>query len=119
MSFYEGTGLVAHDESKYLNHGTIGGWLGTWKQRIPLAIDKDKIDGDLTNFPILIHLSDSSGIGGVDTTCVFDEIGANYLKIAVQYRGGAECYVEVEKWDAVAKEAWLWVKIPSIRASAS
>lgn len=119
MSFYEGEGLIVHDESKYLNHGTINGWLAGWKYRIPLAFDKGKIDGDLTNFPVLIHLSSSSGIGGVDATCVFDEIGANYLKIAVRYRTGAECYVEVEKWDAVNKEAWLWVKVPLVRASAN
>ncbi len=116
MSFYEGTGLTAHDESRYLNHGTITGWLAGWKKRLLFSIDKTKIDGDLTDFTILIHLSDSSGIGGVDTTCVFDELGAESLKIAVVV-AGAECYVEVDTWDAVAKEAWLWVKVPTVHAA--
>jgi len=45
-----------------------------YDQRIQLTIDGTKIDGDMTDFPVLIHLSDASGITNVDVTDVFDEL---------------------------------------------
>lgn len=91
------------------------GWLAGWGQRIQLRIDKNSIDDTLTNFPILIYLSASSGINSQDVTAIFDELGANRLKIAVTTTDGeTECYVEVEKWDNGNEEGWLWVKMPSI-----
>lgn len=48
-------------------------------------------------------------------TFVFDEVGANSLKIAVtESDGETECYVEVEKWDFGNEVAYLWAKIPTI-----
>lgn len=91
------------------------GWLTGWAKRIKLTLDHDDIDAALSNFPVLIYLSSSSGIGGIDVTCVFDEIGANSLKIAVTKSDGTtECKVEIEKWDNGSEQAWLWVKVPDI-----
>ncbi len=94
------------------------GWLNGWKYRIGLTIDQGDIDGEvLSNFPVLIHLSTSSGIGGVDVSCVFDELAsdANRKKIAVTTSDGrTQCYVEIEKWDDGGEEAWLWAKVPSV-----
>lgn len=43
----------------------------------------------------------------------------NRLKLAVtESNGTTQCYVEIEKWDNVAEEAFLWVKAPNL-ASAS
>jgi len=95
--------------------------LGGWKKRIKLTIDHNDIDEALTNFPILIHLSTSSGIGSDDVSCVFDELGndANRKKIAITTDDEVtECYVEIEKWDDANEEAWLWVKVPSIVSGA-
>ena len=55
-------------------------WLNTTKsgvavpyaKRIKLTIDGSKIEEDLTDFPVLIHLSDESGILNADVTDVFD-----------------------------------------------
>ena len=93
-------------------------WLEGWDQRVKITIDKEDIDNALNDFPILIYISSSSGINNKDITFVFDEVGANSLKIAVTRSDGTtECYVEVEEWDLGNEKAWLWAKIPSISHS--
>ena len=80
------------------------------------TIDSAKIDAALSNFPVLLYLSASSGISSFDLTAIFDEVGANSKKIKVttDVAGAVECYVEIEKWDNGSQEAWLWVKVPSV-----
>lgn len=86
-------------------------WLsGCWGKRIKITIDSDAVDTPLTYFPVLIYLSNSSGINNTDVSCIFDEVGANSLKIAVtEDDGTTELYVEIEKWDEANEEAWIWV----------
>lgn len=87
------------------------GLLGTWAKRIKITIDKDDIDATLTWFPVLLYLSGACGIGNAyDVTPIFDEVGANSLKIAVTKADGTtQLYVEIEKWDNGNEKAWLWV----------
>jgi len=95
-------------------------WLNGWVKRVKINIDNGDIDGTLSNFPILIHLSTSSGHSSDDVSFVFDELqnDANRKKIAVTTSDGlTQCYVEIEKWDDANEEAWLWVKIPSVSSS--
>lgn len=94
-------------------------WLGTWNSRIDLVISDTNIDGNLTDFPVMIYLSSSSGLSGDDVTKIFDEISyANRKKIAVTLSDGTtQCYVEIERWDSVNEKAWLHVKVSSILAS--
>ena len=92
-------------------------WLDGWDKRVKLTIDQDDIDATLSDFPVLVYLSTSSGRNGDDVSFVFDELenDANRKKIAVTKSDGTtECYVEIEKWDDVNEEAWLWVKVPDI-----
>jgi len=90
-------------------------WLSGWKKRVKLTADHTVIDSDLTDFPALLYISASSGKNNKDLTFVFDEVGANYKKIAVTTGDGVtQCYVEVEKWDAVNEKAWLWVRCPTL-----
>jgi len=92
-------------------------WLGNWSKRVKLTIDHNDIDENLSNFPILIYLSNSSGRNSADLTFIFNEVGANSKKIAVTTSDGiTQCYVEVERWDAANRQAWLWVKIPNINS---
>jgi len=89
-------------------------WLNGWAKRVKLTIDHDDIDAALENFPILLYISDSSGHGSKDISCVFDELTSddNRKKIAVTLTDGeTECYVEIEKWDDGNEKAWLWVKV--------
>lgn len=93
------------------------GWLSGWKQRIRIDIDPNDITAGLSNFPILVYLSTSSGRNNKDVSFVFDELlaDANSKKIAVTLdQGVTQCYVEIEKWDNANEKAWLWVKVPSI-----
>jgi hypothetical protein len=95
-------------------------WLNGWSHRVEIAIDSDKIDAALADFPVLLYLSTSSGIDPDDVSFVFDELGAEKLKLAVTTGDGTtQCYVEIEKWDSASKQAWLWVKVPNIASGAN
>jgi hypothetical protein len=90
-------------------------WLSGWDKRVKITIDHDDIDSYLSDSPVLVYLSNSSGRNNDDVTFVFDEVGANSKKIAVTTSDEiTQCYVEIEKWDATNNKAWLWVKVPSI-----
>ena len=93
-----------------------------YDKRLQLTIDGTKINEDLTDFPVLIHLSNLSGITYADVTSVFEELttsGAR-TKIAVYTVSGTEdvqCYTEIDKWIVTASgvgESWLWVKVPTL-----
>jgi hypothetical protein len=49
-------------------------WLGTWDQRIKITIDNTKVDEDLLDFPVLVKVSDSSGITSADLIAFFNEL---------------------------------------------
>lgn len=94
------------------------GWLAGWDKRVKVTIDSGDITAALVNFPVLLFLSAASGIDPDDITFIFDEVGANSLKIAVTENDGTtECKVEIEKWDLGNEEAWLWVKVPAIASA--
>jgi len=86
------------------------GWLTGYSNRFKLTVDSGDIDAALTHFPLRVHLSSSSGLNSFDATDIFDEIGANNLKLAVTKDDGTtECYVEIDNWDSSAETADLWV----------
>ncbi len=91
-----------------------------WDKYIEITLDGDKIDAVLTNFAFPLLLSTSSGITDTDVSCVFDEIGASYLKMAVTVHSvsdSTECYVEVEKWDNSGESALIHIKAASLPAT--
>ncbi|MDH5780862.1 MAG: DUF2341 domain-containing protein, partial [Candidatus Bathyarchaeota archaeon] len=92
-------------------------WLNGWEKRVKITIDNNDVDSPLSNFPVLVHLSNGSGRNNDDATFVFDEVGSNSKKIAVTTSDGTQCYVEIERWDDVSEQAWLWVKVPSISST--
>jgi len=92
-------------------------WLGDWAARVPMTIDPADVDADLADFPFLVHLGTVSGRFGDDMTFIFDALGGdgNRKKIAVTEGDGVtQCFVEIERWDSAAHEAWLWVKAPFV-----
>ena len=97
-----------------------GGWLQGWGRRVKLDIDSNDIDENLTDFPVLIYLSSSSGRNNDNLSFVFDEIQSesDRKKIALTTSDGeTQCYAEIERWNATSEEAWLWVRVPSISDS--
>ena len=92
-------------------------WLDDWSKRIKLTVDNTNVDDNLSDFPVLIKISDSSGITSTDVTSFFTELGsdANRKKIAITTLNGiTQCYVEIERFDYSNSVAWLWVKVPSV-----
>ena len=98
-------------------------WLEGWSNRINLTIDGNKIDENIINFPVLITLSSGSGQTDFDAADVFDELTTssgsydNRKKIAVTTTISGvetELYVEIERWDSINEQAWLWTKVPTI-----
>lgn len=54
----------------------------------------------LSGFPIPVRISTSSGLSAKDVSAIFDEIGANWKKVAFQLGESAtESYAEMEFWD--------------------
>ena len=75
-----------------------------------LTIDNTKIDGTLTNFPVLVKLDDTI-IDFTDCQSAGQDIRFGALT--------TDTYdYEIESWDATAEEATVWVKIPSVSSSA-
>ena len=96
-------------------------WLSGYSKRIKLTVDNTNIDDTLSNFPVLVKISNNSGISSTDVTSVFTELGsdANRKKIAVTTSNGeTQCYVEIERFDYSNSVAWLWVKVPSVDSGA-
>ena len=61
-----------------------------WANSITITIDSSKVDANLTNFPLLLNLGESSGIGNTNLAAFFTELGANSNKLSVQGAGGNE-----------------------------
>lgn len=73
-------------------------------------------DSELTDFPVLVNLGTSSGITDFDSADVFDKLGTNSKKLAIEdVATGEQCYVEIENWDSANETAQLWTKVPNIK----
>ncbi len=92
-------------------------WLTDWANRQEISIDSSKIAEPLHDFPVLIHLSESSGLNSADVSGIFDtlQVDSDRKKIAVTASDGfTQLYVEISNWDSTSKQADLWVKVPFI-----
>jgi len=77
-----------------------------------ITIDKDQFSSDEDDFPVTVFINSSAGQSNQDLTAIFDEVGANYLKIAVTDDDDNQLYVEVDEWWDGSEEAFLHVKVP-------
>lgn len=96
-------------------------WLSGWDKRVKITIDHNDVSSNLTNFPVLIYIGNSSGQNNDNVTFIFNELinDGNRKKIAVTTSDKTtQCYVEIEKWDTSNMKAWLWVKVPNISSTA-
>lgn len=85
-------------------------WLSGYNYRRKITIDSTNVDSDLSHFPVPVPLGTSVGISDADVSGIFDEVGSDYLKIAVTSSDGeTQLYVEVEQWDDTGEKALLWV----------
>lgn len=73
---------------------------------------------ELYNTTVTVFLSPSCGINSIDMSAVFDDLGGNSLKIAIEYGDtGDQLYVEIERWDVINGIAIIHVKVPQINIS--
>ena len=115
---------MVENQGTHVSTGSELGFFTGYDRRIKMTIDSAgaKVDSDLTDFPIMVYLSASSGIGNDDVSAVFDELtsDANRKKIAVTKSDGiTELYVEIEKWDDANEQAWLSVKVAGANSISS
>jgi len=90
----------------------------SWGYRVKATIDSGVIDANLTDFPLLMYISGASGKTNADITFIFDELVAASQKFAVTVgEDGNECFCEVEEWDNIGEEAWIWVSANTTIAS--
>lgn len=95
-------------------------WLDGFSNRLKLTIDYTKVNSVLSNFPILVTISSESGITNTDITDIFTKLGSDGArkKIAITTNDGVtQCPVEIERWDHINKEAFLWAKVPEMSDS--
>lgn len=78
---------------------------------ILIIVDHTQIESDLTDFPLLINLSTSSGLNEKNLTEFFTEIGENKYKIRLEDTSGVGHYVEIETWDWANNKAILHTKV--------
>ncbi len=65
--------------------------------KIRLTIPKQ--ESELVDFPVLVNLSAESGISAFDCSTIFDELGINSKKVAVEVGDtGVQTYAEIENW---------------------
>ena len=109
--------IFANNTSAKVSTVAPRNWLNGWEKRVKITINKNNITSALSSFPVLVHLSSSSGIYDDDVRFVFNELlnDANRKKIAITTGDGTtQCYIEIEKWDTASKQAWLWTRVPSL-----
>ena len=81
-------------------------WNNNWSYRITIEIDRDKIEADFTDFPVLVYLNSSK----INWTHVQDDLDD------LRFIDGddiTQLYAELENY-TVNDEAWIWVKIPDV-----
>ena len=99
---------------------SAAGSLSGWANRIQLTINHTYVTSALSNFPVMIHLSSSSGTNAANVSAVFTALGNNSQKIAVTTADGTtQLYVEINSWDSASKQAILYAKVPSVSSTAN
>ena len=81
-------------------------WNNNWSYRIMIEIDRNKIQGDFVDFPVLVYLNSSK----INWSHVQDDLRD------LRFIDGddiTQLYAELENY-TVNSEAWIWVKLPNI-----
>jgi len=90
-------------------------WLEDWAWRVELSIDASDVDAVLTNHTVLVYLTNStSGISDDDVSFIFDEVMDEDKKIVFTDAADNLLYAEIEEWNNLTEQAWLWVRVPTI-----
>jgi MSHA biogenesis protein MshQ len=83
-------------------------WNGAWPYRKALTIDYTNVDGDLTDFPVLIELTDAEVATNAQSSG--DDI------VFTDINGGTLSH-EIEFYNDVAGHIIAWVNVPSVSST--
>jgi hypothetical protein len=88
-------------------------WNPNWHYRREITVDSSKVDSDLSDFPVLVHLDESN----------FDfskarSSGQDIRFIDPSAIPQAVLSYEIEHWDSGDRQADIWVNVPAVDASA-
>jgi hypothetical protein len=86
----------------------IGSWLdqGSWLYRKPVVVDADQIDATLTDFPLLIQVTDADVAAAA-------QIGGDDI-VFTAADGVTRLDHEIESWDRGTGALTAWVRVPII-----
>ncbi len=118
---YDGLGRRLTAEDLHSSASSGGSWYatgGTWTNRQLVTIDHTKIPGStaLTNFPILISITDNALKASASGGYVKKSGGKDVL---FTLDHSAKLSHEIEKYDGTTGNLIAWVKISSLSATAS
>src|SRR2546429_8040805 len=82
----------------------------SWTYRKKITLDNTASSSTLTNFPVLISLSSSN--------FTFSKAQSAGQDIRFTDSDGTTALsYQIEKWDNLNSQAWIWVKVPSLTAT--
>ncbi len=94
----------------------LSGWNPAQKRKLTIA--QPLIDAAQSDIAAPVPINDASGVSDFDNTDVFTQLGANFLKIALEVGStGVQCYIEKVEWDATSETAIIWVRLPTLSSS--
>ena len=132
-TFYSVSGLQYRtpNTTKYgstASSDTTPGWYAAsgnnWSYRKKLAIDKSKVSGssDLSNFPLLVYLSDANikhtSFSGKVASSSAGVTGGGGDFVFTSSNGTTKLDHEIEKYSSSSGELWAWVEVPTLSVSA-
>jgi len=107
------TSSGAHLWAPVATSGIVQGWLswlpGGWQYRKQITIDRTKVSGNLTDFPVLISFTDpdlqsSAQAGGGDIVFTASD-------------GATRLSHEIEQYDGTTGKLTGWVRVPSLSST--
>ena len=95
----------------WLPNAWSNGWNSGWNYRKPITIDFTKVSATLTNFPVLISLTD------VDLQSKAQSTGNDIVFTSSD--GTTKLSHEIEKYDSATGTLVAWIKVPSLSSTAN
>jgi len=88
---------------------------GTWARRIDITINSLLVDEDLTDFPIMLDLTNHTEIFSIISDS--DKLKMSARVYDSTSDSETECYVEIDHYDSTSNTGILWVKVPNVSST--
>jgi len=102
--------IFTHDDEKRINVTTKDWFDGAWKYRRRLVINKEKVDGDITKFPLLLNVPSNTGFKNQAQSTGNDFV-------ITSNDGLTKIPHEIEKYDSSTGELVVWIRTLDISST--